>query len=269
MNRMDGRLLIAVLTLALLAPATARAQDPPAGGGDVAKTITMKIGFANIKRIIDDYERTKTIEVEIDDYRRGKTDEIEKKRKRLKELRDDMKMLNPDSRMYFEKVKLARRMEMEIKLAEDELKVDLQYRLLRATKEIYEDITNQIKEYAQKNGFHVIFKVEKGKIESESKGELILKINSRGVLYYDKSLDVSDAIIKILNVNYTGVKPPEDGAEKKEGEGEKKEAEGEKKEAEGEKKEGEGEKKEGEGTEKAGGEEEKPGSGGEEKKSGE
>ena len=111
-----------------------------------------------------------------------------------------------------------------------------------ATKQIYEDISAQIETYAKKNGFSVVFKVEKGEIESESKAELILKINSRGVLYFDPALEITGEIIRIMNEQYTGQKP----TEKKEGE-----------EKEGEGKEGEGKEGEGKGGEKTPGSEEK------------
>lgn len=217
---MNMKLAAAAMVLAgcvLLAPRALFAQDPAPGGGEAAPK-TLKIGFADIKKIIDKYERTKTLEADIDRFRIAKSDEIKEKQAKLKEVQDDLKVLNPGSRMYFEKMKQARRMQMEIEYAEDELKVDLQQQLLKATKDIYADITRQIQTYAEKNGFHVIFKVETGDIESESKAELILKINSRGVLYYDPALEVTDALIRIMNEEYTG--KIADGGEKKEGEGE-------------------------------------------------
>ncbi|MHC5039072.1 MAG: OmpH/Skp family outer membrane protein [Planctomycetota bacterium] len=248
------------------------AQDPPPKkedgnpGGEASKGL--KIGFANIKEIIDQYARTKTLEDEIDKYREKQTDAIEVQRKKRKELADELKMLNRNSPIYTEKWKEARRIEMNIKLAEEELKFDLQLKLLSATREIYEDITREIKGFAEDKGYSVIFKVEKGEIESESKAELILKINSRGVLHYDKSLEISGEIIKIMNEKYTGKKSEEGKkeGEKKEGDEGKKSGEEEKKEGEDEKKAGEGEKKAGEGEKKAGEEEKKAGEGDAEKK---
>ncbi|MHC5077635.1 MAG: OmpH/Skp family outer membrane protein [Planctomycetota bacterium] len=193
------------------------AQDPPPKkedgnpGGEASKGL--KIGFANIKEIIDQYARTKTLEDEIDKYREKQTDAIEVQRKKRKELADELKMLNRNSPIYTEKWKEARRIEMNIKLAEEELKFDLQLKLLSATREIYEDITREIKGFAEDKGYSVIFKVEKGEIESESKAELILKINSRGVLHYDKSLEISGEIIKIMNEKYTGKKSIRGGGE--------------------------------------------------------
>lgn len=180
---------------------------------------TLKIGFANVKQIIDDYLRTKTLEKDIDRYRESATDEIEKERARLHELREEIKMIHPGSNIYFEKIKAERRLEMEIKLAEDELKVDLQRKLLEATREIYNDIVREISEYADKHGYSVIFKVETGEIESESKAELILRINSRSVLHFHPGLDLSKEITEVLNAKYTGGKPPGEEEEGGEGEG--------------------------------------------------
>jgi|GEM_PF-3548104 len=170
----------------------------------------MKIGFADIKKIIDEYKRTQTLEEKIDREREKKSDEIQKKKTKLDEIKDELKMLAKGSLVFFKKTKEGRRLEMEINLMEDELKIDLQRRLLWATKQIYEDISMKIEDFAREKGYMVIFKVEKGEIESESKAELILKINSRSVLYYDPSLDVSQEIIDRLNRDFVGAQPDEE-----------------------------------------------------------
>jgi Skp family chaperone for outer membrane proteins len=249
-----------VAAVCLLWTSALLAQDPPKEGGGEKP---LKIGFANIKQIIDNYKRTQTIEGEIDRFREQQSDAIEQQVKQAKALADEIKILNPGTRLYVSKRKKLKRMENEIKMLEEELRLDLQLKLLKATKQIYEDISDQIGTFAKEKGYSVIFKVEKGEIESESKAELILKINSRGVLYYDRALEITEEITKIMNERYTGQKPTEK-KEPKEGEGK----EGEGKEGEGKEgaKEGEGKEGEKEGEGKEGGAEKAGTEGSEEKK---
>lgn len=214
--------------IALLSQSSALAGEAPAAPPGEKKAEGVKIGFANIKTVIDNYKRTKTLEGDIQEYQQKEGDKIEASRKMLKDKRDQLKMLQRGTRMFNETWKEARRLEMDINYQEESLKEDLQLRLLKATRDVYEDIVREIQEFAKAKGYTAILKVEAGELESESKAELILRINSRGVLYFDPALDVSEEIVKSLNAKYTGSR--ETDPAKKEGEGAKKEGEGAKEE---------------------------------------
>jgi Skp family chaperone for outer membrane proteins len=210
---MNSRVRLATVLaagMAWIGAAVALAGEPAAAPPPDKKGSPTKIGFANIKNIIDQYKRTLTLEKDIDRFREEESDKTEQLRKRVKEKRDELKMLNQGSRLYYETWKEIRKLELDINFQDEALKGDLQLRLLKATKDVYEDILKEIQDYAGKNDYLVIFKVESGDLESESKAELILRINSRGVLYYAPSLDISEEIIKSLNAKYTGGKeePP-------------------------------------------------------------
>jgi Skp family chaperone for outer membrane proteins len=199
--------------------AGALAGEPAAPPAPDKKPGSAKIGFANIKVMIDNYKRTVTLEKDIDRYREEESDKIEQMRKTLKEKRDQLKMLAQGSRVYHETWKEIRKLELDINFQEEALKADLQLRLLKATKDVYEDILKEIQEFAKKNEYLAILKVETGELESESKAELILRINSRGVLYFDGAFDVSNEIVDSLNKKYTGGKeePKKEEPKKEEG----------------------------------------------------
>jgi Skp family chaperone for outer membrane proteins len=191
---------------AWLGNASAFAGEPAAPPPPDKKPAPTQLGFANIKFIIDNYKRTATLEGDIDRYREEESGKIEQLRKQLKEKRDQLKMLSPGQRMFQETWKEVKKLELDINFQEEALKSDLQFRLLKATKDVYEDILKEIQEFAGKKQYLAIFKVETGELESESKAELILRINSRGVLYFDPAFDVSKEIVDSLNLKYTGRK---------------------------------------------------------------
>jgi Skp family chaperone for outer membrane proteins len=242
--------ILTLCALVLFAAGEARAEEP-------ASPAVPKIGFVNLKKIFDEYERSATFEKEINDFKNAEAEKLEKTKKKVEELQKELDLIRKNSKEWFKIQMDIVRKKKELETDEKLSSLEIKRRLLKASEEIYQDIIDQIKEYAEAKGYALILKIESGRIESDSEVQFMLKVNSRGVLFYKEDLDITDEIVRELNIDYSG-KKPDDG----EGEGEKETGEGE-----GEKTPGEGEKKAGEGEEKAGGTEEKPG--GEEKKTGE
>jgi Skp family chaperone for outer membrane proteins len=185
-----------------------------------------KIGFIDLKNVFDEYERSKTLEKEIEQFTQAEVDKQKANQKKLDDLQKELDLVRKNSKEWFKiRMEIIRR-KQELDTDEKITKVETQRRLYRASEEIYNDIMEQVAKFAREKGYTLVLKIEKREIVSDTYSEFILKVNSRGVLYYQPELDITKEIITALNAAYTGKKVDDtdkkDGEEKKE---EKKEEE--------------------------------------------
>ncbi|MEW5758734.1 MAG: OmpH family outer membrane protein [Candidatus Omnitrophota bacterium] len=143
----------------------------------------MKFGYVDSEKLINEYDKTKQhislMEVKLKDYeteRNKKVDEI-------KEIQNKLSLLS-------DKEKEAKKNEIENKAKaldtfDQQKQLDLRKEDFEKRKEIVEDITKVINDYAVSEGYTIIF-------------------HDRALLYADKKLEVTDAILKKLNVKNSG-----------------------------------------------------------------
>lgn len=157
------------------------------------------IAFIELKKAIDAYEKTRTLEAKIDEVREKQLAGIQARKEKVNELSKLLQSMNPDSSIY---LKTWREIEKEKALFQHEeacLQRELQLFLLKATREVYEEISAVCEKVRKDRGFAAVLKVDGEPIESESKAELVLKINSRGVVAFDPRFDVTADVIRELN----------------------------------------------------------------------
>jgi len=141
----------------------------------------MKIGYVDIFKIFNDYEKTKEYDEKLEAKKNAAEKELEKKKEIIEKLQGKLDLLKEG-----EKVKEEERLSKEIKEYRDlerEALTDIKKERDEKMKDIVEDIDKIIKDYAKKNGFDII-------------------INSSAVLYGVKAMDVTDEILKISNKKY-------------------------------------------------------------------
>ena len=137
-----------------------------------------KIGYVNLAKVFDGYQRTKSSDAVLEKKGKEKEDELQGRMSELKKLRQNLELLNDDVR--------------ETKTREIEQKADELQRFRNATardlrrerdkvaKDILGEIQKAVEDYAKTNGFSVIF-------------------DERSLLYGQATYDLTDAILKTLN----------------------------------------------------------------------
>jgi Skp family chaperone for outer membrane proteins len=162
----------------------------------------VSLAFVNIKTVIDNYDKTIHLEEKIDALRSERSGEIDAMEEKVMAQSAELATLDPGSMTYKrirdEQIKL----ECLVKYEEDRLRRDVELALLKATKAIYEEIAVECEKIRRERKYTAILKVETGMIESESKAELILKINSRAILSHDAGKDITKDVTERLNGNY-------------------------------------------------------------------
>jgi outer membrane protein len=140
-----------------------------------------KFAYVDLSRIFSEYGKTKDYDKTLGDKESKYEAERDKKVNEVKQLQDKMNLLS-DKEKETKKPEL----ETKVKTLQDldrQNQTDLRKEQDEKMKELLKDIEDVIKQYAEKEGYSMVF-------------------NDRVLVYQTKSMDISDKIIEILNKGY-------------------------------------------------------------------
>ena len=137
-----------------------------------------KFAYVDLSKIFSEYKKTKDYDKILGDKETVYTAEREKKVNEIKQLQDKMNLLS-------DKEKEAKKSDLDAKIKDlqeydRQKQTDLRKDQDDRMKEILKDIEETIKQYSQGAGFTMVF-------------------NDRVLVYQDKSLDITDKIMELLN----------------------------------------------------------------------
>ncbi|MDP7035885.1 MAG: OmpH family outer membrane protein [Planctomycetota bacterium] len=183
------------------------AQEAPADPG-------FRVGFVNVKVAFEGFGKTRFQEKQINAWFREQMRQIEEEGDRLKKLAEEIELFAPRSPERQKQEKEYFRKKMMLDFRKKSLQDEVQKRLKTSTEGLYEEVNSGIADYARKHGFTIIFKVDGDSIASDSQSELKLKIHTRGVVYYDPKLDITNAVVAALNESFQGKTKKESAGDK-------------------------------------------------------
>jgi outer membrane protein len=142
---------------------------------------TLKIGYVDVMKVADSYQKTKDIREDIEKTRETKESQIKDKLKDLRKLRDEVELMGLESKQnkreeFSDKVK-------ELEEYQRQANLELRKEKDAQATEILKEIEDAVKAYGKENGYAMLMR-------------------SGAVIYRDDSLDVTDTIIDILNKRY-------------------------------------------------------------------
>ncbi|KPK98165.1 MAG: hypothetical protein AMJ95_05480 [Omnitrophica WOR_2 bacterium SM23_72] len=140
-----------------------------------------KIAYVDLSRIFSEYNKTKDYDKVLTNKENVYSADREKKVNEIKQFQDKMNLLS-------DKEKEAKQgdLESKIKTLQDydrEKQTDLRKEQDEKMKEILKDIEETVRQYSEKEGYTLVF-------------------NDRVLVYQDKSMDITDKIIELLNKGY-------------------------------------------------------------------
>ncbi len=169
-----GRMISGLLLVAVLAGPTLLVPPPAMAAEE------FKVGYVDIGRVFDEYERTKRSESILERKGQQKEDELEKRLGSLRKLRGGLELLSDSAR---------EKRSQEIDEKADELrrfgkytKRELLLERDRVAKDILEDIQQAIDDYASANGFSLILDQRLllyGQAVHDVTGEVLKQLNAR------------------------------------------------------------------------------------------
>ena len=140
-----------------------------------------KIAYVDLSRIFSEYNKTKDYDKILTDKENAYSTDREKKVNEIKQFQDKMNLLS-------DKEKEAKQGDLEsrIKTLQDydrQKQTDLRKDQDEKMKEILKDIEETVKQFSEKEGYTLVF-------------------NDRVLIYQNKSMDITDKIIELLNKGY-------------------------------------------------------------------
>lgn len=183
-----------------------------AGGASAAeqKEPAPKIAFLDMERVFDEYHKTKAANIQF----KARGEEIDARRKefvaKARSLKADFEKLNAESRdkTLNDKAREKKREEAEDKLAElraaEEklMEVDKGYKkeiadqMRQLQQQIVGEIRGVVRTYTAEHKINIVF---------DSSGKTLN--NVEGVVYFDKPMDITEAILAIMNKNAPEAEP--------------------------------------------------------------
>jgi Skp family chaperone for outer membrane proteins len=140
-----------------------------------------KFAYIDLSRTFSEYGKTKDYDKVLTDKEGAYSGEREKKVNDIKQFQDKMNLLSDK-----EKETKKGDLENKIKTLQDydrQKQTDLRKEQDEKMKEILKDIEEAVKQYSEKEGYTFVF-------------------NDRVLVYQNKSLDITDKIIEIINKGY-------------------------------------------------------------------
>ena len=137
-----------------------------------------KIGFINLAKVFDSYERTKASDADLQKRGKQKEAELEGRMNELKKLRESLELLNEEAREA--KAREVEQKAEELQRFRATTARDLRRDRDRAAKEILAEIQRALEEHAKAQGYTLI-------------------LDSRSLLYGEGAHDLTDEILGTLN----------------------------------------------------------------------
>ncbi len=140
-----------------------------------------KFGYVDLSRLFSEYGKTKDYDKTLSEKQNVFRTEIDKKTNEVKQYQDKLNLLS-------DKEKEAKKGEFETKVKglqdfERQKLTDLRKEQDERMKEIFKDIEDAVKLYAEKEGYTLVF-------------------NDRIFVYQTKSMDITEKVLAILSKNY-------------------------------------------------------------------
>jgi Skp family chaperone for outer membrane proteins len=137
-----------------------------------------KLGYVDLSRAFSEYSKTKDYDKVLEEKQNAYTTERDKKVAEIKQLQDKLNLLS-------DKEKEAKKGDLEVKVTalqefDRQKQTDLRKDQDEKMKDILKDIEEAVKNYSEKEGYTLVF-------------------NDRVLVYQNKSMDITDKVIEILN----------------------------------------------------------------------
>ena len=146
-----------------------------------AKGDALSIGYIDLAKIFDQYEKTKDSDKNLETEWQGRQSEIKVLREDITRLKDELEVLSESAKAKKQEVIDSKIKELQgfTKEIQDELTSERN----EIVRQILKDIDTIINKYGESNGYDLI-------------------LNERVLLYRAEGLDLTDKIVKILNDKY-------------------------------------------------------------------
>ncbi len=143
-----------------------------------ASAAEAKIGYVNLAKIFDGYQRTKVSDAALEKKGKQKEAELQDRVSELNQMKQSLELLNDAAREA--KAKQIADRQDDLQRFRNSTARDLRWERDKVAQDILKDIQQAINDYAKANGFALI-------------------VDERALLYGAQAFDLTDQVLKILN----------------------------------------------------------------------
>jgi Skp family chaperone for outer membrane proteins len=194
-NRSNGLLLLVALVGACLA------GQLMGGPGAEDETGARKIAFLDLSKVLSAHKGLLKSEQEINDFLKNGELEVNASEEEIRKLESELMVYSEGSTEYQEGMNTVELKQLALKQRKRALILERDVTVSKNLKQAYQDIENAVMEYSAMHELDGVFSFTQG-IEGlkTNRPEDILKwVSMVEVVWHDDRLDISDAIITIIN----------------------------------------------------------------------
>jgi Skp family chaperone for outer membrane proteins len=163
-----------------------------------AVTAPARIGFVDVAVIFQKYSKASDIQMKVRADLQILEADLRKQFDELKKKRADLDLLVPGTPDYTSKKRDLDMDAFRLEYAEKESKQAIISAAVKKMNLVYTEISLEAENYARRTGLNAVFMYNKQTIEARSPEEVQVMIASRPVIYRDKTMDITDAVLAIL-----------------------------------------------------------------------
>lgn len=185
-------LLVVAIARIVPGPVYAEGAPPP-----------FKIGIVNIHKLFLNYARVADLQKALEEEYKAEDAKLMRQLTVLEERRKELegKGWNEADPTFRDKLRDIALEYDQHKVLVELKKVEFREKSHRTTEELYNALVKRIGDYARANGFALVLKIRDIPEETFSDTALAKKIDSKEILFHDASIDITDAMIKLVNAD--------------------------------------------------------------------
>lgn len=169
----------------------------PPGGSDESKPL--KIGVVNMVGVFNKFKKREEYTASLEKEKIEQHKDIRKIEDKIIRLRKEIEAFENVGSILRDKKELQMRIEsLKMESLVKSWNIYINEKVNEQTAMLYNEIRETIDNYAQLNSFDLILKTDPN-MDEDSEENATLRINTRAILYYTKSMDITEEIVKILN----------------------------------------------------------------------
>ena len=191
-------IVAAVAGAAIMSGSKATSQSTPQ---------STRIAFVDLAMVVREYNKSGDVDRELGAERQKLLAELRKEDAEIQKMIADLDLLVPGTREFLAKQREIARRKFELDYKKKEGEAMLRDQAMRKMLGVYTEIKNEAANYAIVHGYDAVLTVSRDEIQARAPEEVPALIALRTVIHWDKSLDITGEILKILN-NQQNAKSP-------------------------------------------------------------
>ena len=188
---LTAALLFAVALSSSLVGGTAGPQVNPAG----------ETAFISLSKVINAHKGLMGAEKEIGDFTKKGGADLTMLKQEIETLKNEISIFSPNSKEHMEGQSTIEMKELQAKQTEREILRERDILLGQAFRKAYGDIERAVEEYSRVRGLKAVLSTNLriDEVQTSRPDDLLKWVSMVDVVWHDDRLDISDAIITIIN----------------------------------------------------------------------